>query len=111
LTLYFHTGKLQKLCTSQKDGDRALGEQCARKLRQRLEELRAAVTLRDISHLPPARCHELTADRVGQLSVDLKHPLRLVFIPANEPVPRKPDGGLDWAAVTEIEIVEIADTH
>ena len=71
----------------------------------------AAVTLDDISRVPPARCHELTANRQGQLSVDLKHPYRLLFIPANDPVPRKVDGGLDWARVTEIEIIEIADTH
>jgi len=61
--------------------------------------------------LPAARCHELTADRKGQISVDLQHPYRLLFIPANVPLPRKPDGGLDWSAVTEIEIIEITDTH
>lgn len=111
LVVYFHTKRLQKVCGCAKDGDTALGEPCARRLRQRLAELRAAGCLADISRLPPARCHELTADRAGQLSVDLKHPRRLLFIPANIPVPLKPDGGLDWGAVTEIEIIEIADTH
>jgi len=45
------------------------------------------------------------------MSVDLEHPYRLLFIPANDPVPVTGDGGLDRARVTEIEIVEIADTH
>ena len=111
MVVYFRTNKLQKVCSNERDGDRALGPQCAGKLRQRMVELQAAATLADISHLSPARCHELSGDRAGQLSVDLKHPYRLLFIPANEPVPCKPDGGLDWAAVTEIEIVEIDDTH
>lgn len=83
----------------------------ARKLQQRLMELKAASCLADISKVPPPRCHQLSSDRSGQLSVDLEHPYRLLFIPANDPIPIKKDGGLDWAKVTEIEIVEIVDTH
>ena len=74
-------------------------------------ELKAAISLDDISHLPPARCHELTGNRKGQLSVDLEHPYRLLFIPANNPIPEAEDGGLDWSGVTEIEIIGIVDTH
>jgi len=59
----------------------------------------------------PARCHELTGDRKGQLSVDLKHPYRLIFEPNNDPRPSKPDGGLDWAMVSAVRILEITDTH
>ena len=53
----------------------------------------------------------MSGNREGQLSVDLEHPYRLLFIPANDPVQVMQDGGLDWAQVTEIEIIEIADTH
>ena len=111
MVLYFRTKRLSKQCNHQKDGIRALGQVGAGKLRQRLAELNAATRLADLSRLPPTRCHELTGDRAGQLSVDLQHPYRLLFIPANVPVPRRADGGLDWAGVTEIEIIEIADTH
>jgi len=83
----------------------------ARKLQQRLMELKAAPCLDDISKVPPPRCHPLSGDRDGQLSVDLEHPYRLLFIPANDPIPVAQDGGLDWTKVTEIEIVEITDTH
>jgi len=82
-----------------------------RKLQQRLMELKAAPCLDDISKVPPPRCHPLSGDRDGQLSVDLEHPYRLLFIPANDPIPLTQDGGLDWTKVTEIEIVEITDTH
>ena len=45
---------------------------------------------------PPERCHELTeGKRIGELSVDLDHPYRLIFIPDNDPVPRRDDGGLE----------------
>jgi proteic killer suppression protein len=74
-------------------------------------ELKAAPCLDDISKVPPPRCHPLSGDRDGQLSVDLEHPYRLLFIPANDPRPLTQDGGLDWTKVTEIEIVEITDTH
>ena len=80
-------------------------------MQQRLSELKAADSLAVISTLPPPRCHELTANRKGQLSIDLQHPYRLIFIPANDPVPRKTDYGLDWSLVTEIEIIDITDTH
>jgi len=83
----------------------------ARKLQQRLMELKAASCLADISKVPPARCHLLSGDRDAQLSVDLEHPYRLLFIPANDPIPVTQDGGLDWTKVTEIEIIEITDTH
>ena len=81
------------------------------KLQQRMMELKAAENLTDISRLPPARCHELKGNRKGQLSVDLEHPYRLLFVPADNPIPKKEGGGLDWDRITEIEIIEIIDTH
>ena len=82
----------------------------AKKLRQRLDELRAASTLETMRNLP-GRCHELLHDRAGQLSLDLEHPHRLIFEPANDPVPRKQDGGLNWTAVTAVRILGVVDTH
>jgi proteic killer suppression protein len=87
------------------------GPKRARKLKQRMMELSAADMLSDISHLPPPRCHELTGKDAGTFSVDLGHPYRLLFIPANDPVPVRSDGGIDRKQVTEIEIIEIRDTH
>ena len=111
MVVYFHTLKLQKSCCTEREAVRTYGAPLARKLMQRLQELDAAETLADIARVPPPRCHELKGDRAGQLSVDLQHPYRLLFIPANDPVPRLVDGGLDWNRVTEIEIICIADTH
>ena len=80
-------------------------------IRRRLDELKAATTLDDINRLPGPRCHELKGNRAGQLSVDLDHPYRLIFKPANDPLPEKSDGGLDWNQITAIEITGIEDTH
>ncbi len=111
MIIYFKTNKLQKICNSQKEAEKKHGLQMAKKLMRRLNELQAAKTLQDISYLPPSRCHELTGPHRGNLSVDLEHPYRLLFIPANDPVPTKSAGGLDWSKVTEVEITEITNTH
>ncbi len=111
MIIYFRTKKLQKVCNDTKLSKKELGLEIAWKLQQRLMELKAASCLDDISRLPPQRCHLLAGNRDGQLSVDLKHPYRLFFIPANEPIPKTKDGGLDWRKVTEIEIIEIIDPH
>ena len=111
MDIYFSTKKLQKICSQEKEMNKALGAKCAEKLKQRMMELRAADALSDISHLPPPRCHELFGERSGQFSVDLEQPHRLLFIPANDPVPLLEDGGIDRKRVTEIEIIEITDPH
>lgn len=90
---------------------RELGTAMAAKLAQRVTELLAVDTLADLALLPGPRCHELEADRDGQLSLDLVHPRRLIIEPAHNPVPTKADGGLDWTKVTAVMVVEIADTH
>lgn len=110
MNVYFSNRRLQKICSRSKDAQAKYGPECAKKLQQRLMELRAATCLADMSSLPNARCHPLK-NRKGQFSVDLKHPLRLLFIPSNNPLPTNEGGGLDRSKVTEIEVVEIADTH
>jgi proteic killer suppression protein len=111
MLIYFRTKKLQKLCSEQREMQKQLGQAMARKLMQRMTELKAAEALSDISHLPPPRCHELTGNRAGQFSVDLEHPYRLLFIPADDPIPYREDEGIDLALVKEIEIIDIEDTH
>lgn len=90
---------------------RELGGPMARRLGARLQELEAADTLADMRLLPQARAHELQGDRDEQISLDLVHPMRLIVEVANDPTPRMPEGGLDWAAITAVTVLEIADTH
>lgn len=111
MQVFFRSKKLQKQCNSAKEMQKAFGAARTRKLQQRLMELGAADNLSQIARVPPPRCHELTGDRKGQITVDLDHPYRLIFLVANDPLPAREDGGLDWNLVTEIEILEIADPH
>ena len=107
----YRTTKLRKLAASSRALSAELGPVCAKKFEQRISEFMAADCLEDLRHLPGPRVHELTANRKGQFSADLKHPLRLIFLPTNLPEPRKEDGGWDWTGITIIEIQEITDTH
>lgn len=83
---------------------------CARKIRARLDDLHAAAIL-EVIRLLPGRCHELKGNRQGQLSLDLEHPLRLIFVPTGDGIQYKEDGGLDWSSVRAIEITDVEDTH
>lgn len=107
----FANQKLQKLCNNASKLRGEYGPKCADKIKRRLDQLRAAECLEDIRNLPGARCHELTADREGQLAVDLEHPKRLIFEPDHEPVPVGKNGGIDWQKVTRVLVIEIVDYH
>lgn len=111
MVVSFSSNRLQKLCNSEKEMRAKLGVRVADKLAQRLSELRAVDILEDLTRLLSARCHELGQNRAGQLAIDLIHPDRLVFKPDHNPLPRKPDGGLDWTKVTRVTVMEIIDYH
>lgn len=103
--------KLEKTCHSAKDLQKHYGEVCGKLIGRRLDEMKVASSLSVLLTLPQARCHELTKNRKGQLSVDAKHPYRLIFRPNHVPVPTNSNGGLDWTLVTSVTILEIVDYH
>ena len=72
--------------------------------------MKAANNLSAMKSLP-GRCHELKGDHHGQLSLDLDHPWRLIFAPADDPPALKCDGGMDWENVHFVKILRIEDTH
>ena len=107
----FGSRKLAKLCSTWDQMIRAFGLEMARRLGARLNELGQAASLAELRTLPHVRAHELVGDRDEQISLDLVHPYRLILSVANDPVPRLPEGGLDWQLITSVVIDEITDTH
>lgn len=99
---------LEALCTTERLQKKHLGGVGARKLRARLADLAAAGRVTD---LVAGRPHPLKGDRAGQFAVDLDGGRRLVFEPAHDPVPERPDGSPAWDQVTAIRIVYIGDYH
>jgi proteic killer suppression protein len=110
MNIVFKDKKFEKECNSQRLLEKKHGVDRAKRIRRRLDDLCAAIVLEDMRNLP-GRCHELLHDRAGQLSLDLDHPYRLIFEPADEPIPTKQDGGIDWNKVTAVRILGVEDTH
>lgn len=110
MNIQFRDRKLQNECNDTRLLKKNQGAVRAKKIRQRLDDLAAAETLEDLGKIYP-RCHELKGDRHGQISLDLEGQWRLIFIPADQPPALKPDGGMDWKNVRNIEIIGIEDTH
>jgi plasmid maintenance system killer protein len=109
--ILFRDRKLEKVCNNDSLLIRTYGPLRAKLLKRRLDEFRAAENLEVLRSLPQLRCHELKGDREGTLAVNLDHPYRLIFEPAHDPVPSKPDGGLDWTGVTAIRVLSVEDYH
>jgi len=108
IKIAFADNDMETLCRQHKKAVQKLGAESAKKLQRRLTELFAA---NHVAELVAGRPHPLKGNRDGQFSVDLHGGMRLVFKPTHKPPPLKPDGGLDWAQVTEITLLAAEDTH
>jgi plasmid maintenance system killer protein len=109
LEVFFEDDRLRQAFASEKELRRRYGVERAKKLQRRLTALRAAETLDDLRSLP-GRCHELTGNYAGALSLDLDGPFRLLFRPTEDTDPT-PGGGLDWTKVTAVIVAGIVDPH
>lgn len=108
MELTYASKKLEKELNSGKEIARRYGH-VAKPLMLRLFTLRAVSNLELVPKLPPDRCHELVGSRKGEFAVVLTGNWRLIFKP--DPAILKPDGGIDLAAVTRIQILSIEDYH
>jgi plasmid maintenance system killer protein len=113
MDIEFASRPLEKQLNQGRAMVQAHGAKRAKRLQIVLTALRAAPTLSVFAppYSPPHRCHELTGNRKGRLSLDLDGPYRLIIAPAHIPVPQRQEGGLDWARVTAIRIFGVEDTH
>jgi proteic killer suppression protein len=64
-----------------------------------------------VTDLVAGHPHPLKGDRDGEFALDLAGGRRLVFAPANDPLPRNTDGSIDWSRVTIVSIEYIGDYH
>ncbi len=110
MDINFKSRKLEKIFNSERLLKTEYGEQ-ASKIKLRMSVLKAASCLAMVSASKPDRRHELSGRRKGTFAVDLKHPFRLVFEPAENPVPLLEDGGIDLEKVISITILKVEDYH
>jgi hypothetical protein len=65
----------------------------------------------ELMTLPQARCHQLSADRDEEFSLDLDGPYRMIVEIADMPVPRNEDDGIRLTEVKRVTVTDIVDTH
>lgn len=111
MEIAFRTRSLQKVLGSEELLKRDFGEENGRLIMRRLMVLAAATSLANVPRDPPERCHQLKGKKKGHFAVDVKHPFRLVFKPAHDPLPLLADGGLDLTCITSVCILSIEDYH
>lgn len=110
MDITFKTEELRDECNTDKLAKKKWGAANAKKLRQRLDNMRSATCLFNLYSLP-GKCHSLDQDRAGQYAVHLDGGWRLIFEPAHDPVPRNADDAVDPLKVTAVRIVAIKDYH
>ncbi len=108
MLIVYRSNDLKQTCLQERRMQKELGAKGAKKLKGRLSDLAAAARVTDLVAGHP---HPLKGDRRGQFAVSLDGGRRLVFEPANEPVPQHEDGSVDWSHVTAVRIVFIGDYH
>jgi proteic killer suppression protein len=101
---------MSKLMNDDRALARKYGSRQADLVRQRLDDLQAVPCL-EIMYMLPGRCHQLSGDQAGEFSVDLVHPQRLIFEPADDPPALLKDGGVDRRRVKAVRILGVEDTH
>ncbi len=110
MDILFDTTNLAKTYSGSQERVREFGPERAKRLRIRLDQMRAASNLLDFKAVHP-RCHPLTGNRAGQWSADLDGPYRLIFEIADDPIPVDAHDNINLAEVKKVRIIEIADTH
>lgn len=108
LELRFKNKGVREICEKQAVATKKMGDVGAKKLRSRLADIEAAAKVTDLQAGNP---HPMKGDRLGQFALDLAGGWRLVFAPADEPIPRNSDASIDWSQVTIVSIEYIGDYH
>lgn len=110
MQIRFSSKSLEKKLTNPDKMVKAFGTM-AKKVNQRMEELKAAVNLEDMGKLPAANCHLLGSNLKGCYAVDISVNFRIIFKPDHDPIPLKVDGGMDRILITDIEVLDVEDYH
>lgn len=102
--------KLRKILEDKSKIIKKYGTKMAEKIMQRIDDIKCAENLENLMKLP-GKHHPLKGDRKGQFACDLVQQYRLIYRPANDPLPINDDGMLIYSEITIVEILEIVDYH
>lgn len=83
----------------------------AKKIKQRISELKSADNLEVVSKLPALRLHPHIGKGKGYWSIDIQQNWRILFTIDQDPVPTLENGGINLKAITIIRIESVVDPH
>lgn len=110
MTIFYSNNKLKKQFSSATEIKIAFGNM-AKKISDRLADIRAAPNLAVLMQLPAAKCHSLTGDRTGDWAVSVSGNYRIIFKIAHDPIPLKDATSINTIEVTEIIFTGVEDYH
>lgn len=103
MELAFSTKALRTLCENEAAATRELGATRAGRLRRRLADLRAAVSVSDLVVGNPRH----TAGSKDSLEIDIGAGSRLVLCTNHAVIPRLASGDVDWSSVSRVKLLRI----
>jgi proteic killer suppression protein len=103
MEISFKDKKLKKHCEDITSLKKSYGAQ-APTIMQRINEIKAAESLLDISKLPHLRLHPLQGTYKNCYAIDIKHPYRIIISPQNGTTQ-------DYKTIGQIMIIDIIDYH
>ena len=110
MIITFADKKLRKYANNYRLAVQKLGQRRAEIFQRRLDDLAAADSFADLKYLP-GNYHQLGEDRKDQWACDLDQPYRLIFMPAEIPIPKNEAGVQILIEIKNAEIIEIKDYH
>lgn len=110
MIITFANTKLRKYANDSKLAAQKLGAKRAELFQKRLDDIAAAQSFADLKYLPGGY-HQLRTERKDQWACNLDQPFRLIFIPAEDPIPKNESGAQILNEIKEVEIIEINDYH
>lgn len=108
MDIEFKSNRIMKLCTKRKKARKKLGADIARSLIQRLYDLQAFDSLKEVPTTPPFRRHKLYGNYEGFFAVNIKGPYRIVFKPI---IDDNTSEDKSLSEVKKIKIWEVTDYH
>ena len=106
MELTYKSERLKDLCENKRFNNelsKKYGIDVAKKLPQRIIELKAFDSVNDIPVFPPFRRHKLEGDREGQFAIDITRQYRLIFRPEDNNIIIE-----DLREIKKIKIMEVS---
>ena len=105
MKITYKNNALKKVCENDSIAIRIYGASCAKRIRNRLYEIKVA---KKVGELKAGRPHPLRENRKGQIAVTLTKNMRLIFQDAGQ---SDSESITDWKDIEAVQIIEITDYH